>query len=197
MNPTASHLSSTEMGQSSVILGTPLPIAALITLAAVLIVVVYTELTRRKIPNWLTGSATGLGFLIAAFEGGQALVSSILGFLLGFGFFFVFWICGKSSVKTHGRRPVSGGDMKLMGAAGALLGFTLVQIALVYMAVLGALLAVGMLVWSPDAWTRVQIALRIRKVGREEAVKLQPLLVPYGLAIAGGCLLTLLVGVGR
>ena len=179
----------------------PLPAASLLVLAVVLIGVVYTEMAGRKIPNWLTFSATGLGFILSCGSGNGGLLSSILGFALGFGFFLPFWVLSRRTIKKYGRRAVGGGDMKLMGAVGALLGLQLVQVALVYMAILGAMLAMGMVVWSRDFWVNIRFLLRklhlLPADTAEVAPVSKPVLVPYGLAVAGGCLLTLLVRAGQ
>ncbi len=76
-----------------------------------LAVAVYVELKERRIPNWLTLSGMALGLLIAymnhlrwfraLWDCSWVLVIS-----------FIFYVFG----------GVGGGDAKLMGAAGALMG---------------------------------------------------------------------------
>jgi len=160
--------------------------SALAVLAVMLAVAVYVELKERRIPNWLTLSGMALGLLIAYMN--HTMVSSIVGLFVGFGFLFIFYVFG----------GVGGGDVKLMGAAGALMGGHLIQPALVYTAFIGAFLAVMMLIWRKDFWMRIGLGFRQlafwRKGSATELEPAAPIAVPYGMAIALGCLLALLDG---
>lgn len=95
----------------------------------------YVDWKTMKVPKWLTLGLLGLGFAINAVQGGwlgweghpvwefgvenafqgilAGLLFSLVGFLTGFGLFFLFWIFGLSG----------GGDVKLVGATGAWLGW--------------------------------------------------------------------------
>jgi prepilin peptidase CpaA len=160
--------------------------SAFMVLAVMLAIAVYVELKERRIPNWLTLSGMALGLLIAYLN--HALPSSIFGLLIGFGFLFIFYVFG----------GVGGGDVKLMGAAGALMGAHLIQPALVYTAFIGAFLAVMMLIWRRDFWMRLALGVRKLAFWRKESVAEMeppvPIAVPYGMAIALGCLLALFDG---
>src|SRR5690349_16145773 len=107
---------------------TSAPIPALLALALVLTAAVFTELTEHKIPNWLTFTGMATGLAIGYLYGKPALWSSLAGLGLGFGFLFIFYVFG----------GVGGGDVKLMGAAGALMGAELIKPAVLYTALLGA-----------------------------------------------------------
>lgn len=161
---------------------------ALLVLSVMLAIAVYVELKERRIPNWLTLSGMSLGLLIAYLHGSIAFFSSIGGLAIGFGFLFIFYVFG----------GVGGGDVKLMGAAGALMGSTLIKPALVYTAFIGAFLAVLMVVWRRDFWMRIAIGFKKmafwRKGSATELEPPPPIAVPYGMAIALGCLLALLDG---
>ena len=106
---------------------------------------------------------------------------SLGGLFIGCGLLFLFYIFG----------GVGGGDVKRMGAAGALMGAKLIQPALFYTALVGVCLALMMVIWRKDLWLRLGGGLRrlvIRKQGGEiPMVRAEPILVPYGLAIAIGC----------
>ncbi len=160
---------------------------SLAVLGLMLTIAVYGEVKERKIPNWLTFSGMTLGLLLSAIQGIDAFGSSLLGLALGFGLLFVFYVFG----------GFGGGDVKLMGAAGALLGFHLVTVALIYTALLGAVMAVLMLIWRKDAWTRICLRLRQfapwKQNGVAKVTALDPIEVPYGIPIALGCLLALMV----
>ncbi len=155
-------------------------------LAVMLAVAVYVELKERRIPNWLTLSGMALGLLIAYLN--HLLMLSVVGLLIGFGFLFIFYVFG----------GVGGGDVKLMGAAGALMGARLIQPALVYTAFIGAFLAVMMVVWRKDFWMRIAWGIkRLAFWRKRDDAGLEPpapIAVPYGMAIALGCLLALLDG---
>jgi prepilin peptidase CpaA len=153
-----------------------------------LAIAVYLELKERRIPNWLTLPGMASGLLIAYLHGTAEFWSSLGGLGLGFGFLFIFYVFG----------GVGGGDVKLMGASGALLGSSLIKPALVYTAFIGAFLAVMMVIWRRDFWTRLAHGFRKLAFWRAgaSATPLPPgtaVSIPYGVAIALGCLLTLLV----
>lgn len=163
------------------------PVLALIALALMLTVAVYVEVKENRIPNWLTLSGMALGLLVSFLNGRPAFWSSLGGLAIGFGFLFVFYVFG----------GVGGGDVKLMGASGALMGADLIKPALVYTAVLGAFLAVVIVVWRKDFWLRAGQGVRRlafwRKGSAAAVAAPSPVTVPYGLAIATGCVLALLV----
>ena len=163
------------------------PLLSLSVLALVLAVAVYIELKERRIPNWLTLPGMGLGLLISYTQGNTALWSSLGGLGMGFGFLFIFYVFG----------GVGGGDVKLMGAAGALMGSTLVKPALFYTAMIGAFIAVLMVIWRKDFWTRLAWGFHRlafwRKVSANEPAPAGPVTVPYGVAIAIGCVLAIIV----
>jgi prepilin peptidase CpaA len=178
--------STTVLALSSVG-GGGVSVVSLTVLGLMLAIAVYGEVKERKIPNWLTFSGMSLGLLLSAIQGMDAFGSSLLGLALGFGLLFVFYVFG----------GFGGGDVKLMGAAGALLGFHLVTVALIYTALLGAVMAVLMLIWRKDAWTRICLRLRQfapwKQNGVAKVTALDPIEVPYGIPIALGCLLALMV----
>jgi prepilin peptidase CpaA len=160
---------------------------SLLILAAVLVVAVYVELKERRIPNWVTLSGMALGLLVGYLHGNACFWSSLGGLAMGFGFLFIFYVFG----------GVGGGDVKLMGASGALMGSSLIKPALFYTAMIGAFLAVMILIWRKDFWARIGWGLRClafwRKETRQQPARSAPVTVPYGVAIAMGCLLAVFV----
>jgi prepilin peptidase CpaA len=161
--------------------------AALIVLALLLIVAVYGEVKENRIPNWLTLTGMASGLLIGYLYGERAFWLHLGGLIIGFGFLFIFYIFG----------GIGGGDVKLMGAVGALMGADLIKPTLFYTAAIGALLAILIVVWRKDFWARASWNLRRlvfwKKPTSERPAKASPITVPYGIAIAVGCLATLLL----
>jgi prepilin peptidase CpaA len=161
--------------------------SALFVLAVMLAIAVYVELKESRIPNWLTLSGMALGLLIGYLHGTTAFWFSLGGLAIGFGFLFIFYVFG----------GIGGGDVKLMGAAGALMGADLIKPALFYTAFIGAFLAVMMVIWRKNFWERIGWGLRRvafwRKDGTQQPAENTPIAVPYGLAIAIGCLLAIFI----
>src|SRR5688572_10880566 len=88
----------------------------------------FIDLRTRRIPNLLTASMTAAGIGIAA----AGLGASILGCLLGLAFMLPGHVFGKTGA----------GDVKLLAAAGALLGPSDTIYAFLNTAIAGGVLAV-------------------------------------------------------
>jgi len=155
--------------------------------AVVLTMAVYLELKESRIPNWLTVSGMLVGLAVGYLPGGISLRSSVLGLLMGFGFMFVFYMFG----------GIGGGDVKLMGAVGALVGHGLIGPTLIYTAIVGGFMAVMVLIWQKSFWSGLKRGMRMLIRGRpQEAAQEErkPTTIPYGIAIAAGCLLAMFGG---
>ena len=88
-----------------------------IALPFILAFACYGEIRERRIPNWLTLGGIAFGVGAAAIEGGaDGLVDSALGLAIAGGLFLPFCLLG----------VVGGGDMKLMAAVGAIVGWPMV-----------------------------------------------------------------------
>ena len=163
----------------------PIQLGELILLAAVLVISVYMELKEKRIPNGLTFSAIVCGLVLGTLPGGISLVSSALGFGLGFGVLFVFYLFG----------GMGGGDVKLMGAVGALMGYPFIVPALVNTAVIGGVMAIFIVIWRLDFKKLAGIPARQSddkpSIDQSENQDKRKTTIPYGVAIATGCLMTL------
>jgi Flp pilus assembly protein protease CpaA len=179
----------TPLAAQTTIAGTEL-MANLLVLSSVLTVAVYFELKEGRIPNWLTVSGMLAGVLLALPDGKAAFFSSFGGLVIGYGFLFLFQWCG----------GVSGGDAKLMGAVGALVGISLIQPTIFYTSVIGACQAIFILIWQKGFWERaVRGARRVafwRPHVSEQPLESMNRAVPYGLAIAAGSVLALFLRSG-
>ncbi len=89
------------------------------------------DIRLRRIPNWLTLPSMVVGVGIHLASGGVAgLVNSIKGLAVGTAVLLIPFLAG----------GMGGGDVKLMGAVGALQGVSLVVHSVLYAAVVGGLL---------------------------------------------------------
>jgi prepilin peptidase CpaA len=114
----------------SITLEAAVKLAVLAPLAAT---VIYNDVRYRRIPNLLVLTALITGLAInSVFHGWHGLTTSFLGFGLGFIPMLLLHIFG----------AMGAGDVKLFGAVGSILGFALMPMTLVLVAMLGGLLAV-------------------------------------------------------
>ena len=162
-------------------------VVSLATLFVVLVVTSYTELKENRIPNWITIPGVMIGLLVGYSPWGITLGASVGGLVVGFGFLFIFYMFG----------GMGGGDVKLMGTVGALLGYPLIMTTLVYTAIVGGFMAIAVLVWNKNLWHGItsSIAMLFRKEKpeeeRTEEAEAKMGAVPYGIAIICGCMMTL------
>lgn len=174
-------------------------------LLILLLLSLYFDLTKKKIPNFLTFPAIFYGLLAHTVGGGvEGLRFSFYGLLLGLGVFFIPFVLG----------GMGGGDVKLLGAVGALKGAQFVfqaalgavfcggALAVVYLVanrrLLGCLKKIVGIAAAP-LFTFLyinfgyalfnKIALYFSSQSEEQAE--EHIYLPYGVAIAFGTLLVL------
>jgi len=154
-----------------------------------MLVAVVVDIRSRRIPNVLTATMAGLGIgLAAAGVTGVSLIGSIVGLIFGFGLMLPGHVLGATGA----------GDVKLMAAAGTLVGPVVVFKAFLFTAVAGGVLALA-------------VAVRRKRVSATLATTAQLLTAPggarrqiqsapsasrfaYGPAIAVGSVLAVLLG---
>jgi prepilin peptidase CpaA len=144
-----------------------------------------TEVRRKAIYNAVTYPAAAAGLALALAGGGlPALQSHALALGLGLGIPFLFFLAGS----------IGGGDVKLLGAVGALGGYPFIVYATAYSFGLGAAMALGVLVARGGLAGGLLRALRLlvsafvplpateadREAGRMP--------IPFGVAVALGVL---------
>lgn len=105
-------------------------------LSAVLILALITDLRSQRIPNWLTFGAVFSGIAFNSLTHGlNGLLLSLAGLFLGVAILILF----------HLRGGMGGGDVKLMGAVGSLLGPKGVFAAFLATALIGGMYALMLL----------------------------------------------------
>ncbi len=99
-------------------------------------VAAVTDIRSRRIPNWLTYSAMllGVGYHTMV-NGAQGFFFGAGGLFLGLALLIVFYLAG----------GMGAGDVKLMGAVGALLGPKGVFVAFIFTALVGGIYAIILL----------------------------------------------------
>lgn len=159
---------------------------------------------ERRIPNKITFLGIILGLFINLFLGGwTGLFNSFLGMLAGIAIFFIPFAMG----------GMGAGDVKLMGAIGALMGWRFSLETAIYSAVVGGVMVFVYLAYtgkiletlSGMLLALVQVLNRIiQKRGYSEKLmkaeqtfyknghEYKKIYIPYGVAIAGGAVLVLI-----
>lgn len=165
---------------------TRVQVAIYVVLAIALAISVVTDLRTRQIKDVVTyptlllclglrAAGGGLGSLA-----GPGLASGLLAVAVGGFFFYVPYLLGY----------MGKGDVKLMAAVGAGIGFPMVVPVLVFISLSGGILAVVVLLWRGVLWRTLSgmglAAARKLKLVRPEQPGSPGIKVPYGLAIAGG-----------
>jgi len=140
-----------------------------------------TDLARGRIPNGLTYPALLFGFLLAATPGaGLSLAEALPGFAAAF----------LPALALFAVRSIGGGDVKLLGALGMLLGYPVVLDMLFYTLVAGMALGVSVIVWHGRAIEALrgfgQLVVALVYPGMNKLVPIQDLRIPFGFAIAAG-----------
>jgi len=168
---------------------------SIVGLAVVLIVAAVSDLRRGKVFNWLTYPAIGVGLALGAARGatgGEAwdgLIDHVLGFGFGFGVLFIAYLFG----------GMGGGDVKLMAAVGAFLGWHRggdypALHAVFYSFLAAAAVGLILMIWRGDTqrvlrklWLAVRI-LPLPGAKMRDAVPADTFRVPFGFAVCVGTL---------
>jgi prepilin peptidase CpaA len=165
------------------------PTASVILLFSLLAVAVVTDLTRRKVPNWLTVPAALAGVALSGLDGAPGVIRSLEGLAAGLGAGIIFFTLFRSG----------GGDAKLLVAVGAIAGPSF----LLWTALLGAVAGLPMALWL--MWRRGTFAYTLNNLAANAVQKTlggsevrldannRAGHLPYSLAIAAGALATCLV----
>ena len=151
-----------------------------IALPFILAFACYGEIKERRIPNWLTLGGIALGVGAGLIEGDlEGLKDSALGLAIAGGMFLPFCLLG----------VVGGGDMKLMAAVGAIVGWPMVLRVLCNTCIAGGVISVAIMAWNGVLLTTLANVFRIIfGMPRKSRGLRNPPMVPYALAITIGTL---------
>lgn len=162
-------------------------------LLAVLVVSIYTDIREQKIYNIVLFPA----FLLALIfhfgtGGGPGLLTSLTGTGVGLALFLIPYVTG----------GLGAGDVKLLMLVGACKGAAFVTTAFFLTALLGGLIALGLLIYRGELWkvlVRLKDTFLIAFITRFKVWNLGGLndagsvSFPYGVAIALGSMITYVV----
>lgn len=171
-----------------------MPSSIEIALVAMVTAAALSDLRTRRIPNWITLPGAVMGFALQVFYGGRhGALASLAGAGLGLGIFIALYIAG----------GMGAGDVKLFSAVGALTGPQSLIVVFVLTGLLGGIAAAalaasrGRLRETLEKTGELMLdlgRLRWQEVrGASTAAGSDPLRLPYGVVIAGGTLLSLVV----
>jgi len=158
-------------------------------LIAVLIVCTITDLRQRRIPNLLTYPTAFFALTVHCYIGSwNGFFFSLGGLTFGFAVFLTPYLIG----------GMGAGDVKLMSAVGAVLGFQETAFCFLFIAVCGGIMAFGFMVYRRNIKnTLLKTFLGILYLGMHRDASLLKVEkniiiqegIPYGAAIAGGVFL--------
>ena len=107
----------------------------------------YFDITKKKIPNFITFPVILWGLLTyTIFDGFEGLKFSGLGFLVGLAVFLIPFVLG----------GMGGGDVKLMAAIGALKGWRFILYTTIYTGLAGGVIVIIILIKEKKLWITIK-----------------------------------------
>lgn len=144
-----------------------------------------TDLKWNKIYNLQTYPAMICGLILGFVTAGvYGVLIHFLGLVVGLSLLFIFYLLG----------GVGAGDVKLLGAIGALKGSTFVLYTMFYAGLVGGAMALAIIIWQGNVkQTMKNLFYFIRHPFRaqHELDEQNYQYLPYGFAISVGCLFSL------
>lgn len=163
----------------------------LLLLTPVAFAVIYFDVRYRRIPNFIVVATLVAGVIINSAIGSWAgMLGSAEGFALAFAPMFLMHLFG----------AMGAGDVKLSGAVGAVLGVSMVPLALVAIVMMGAVLAIYSMIRSGRVFSTLHGVVRIFvglipgwEMPRFAMPPDRRHTIPYGVAIMLGSLIAVAV----
>ena len=158
-------------------------------LIVILVICVVTDLRERKIYNKIIFPSLLVAFIANfAIAGWAGIMSALLGFIVGLLVLFIPYYFG----------GIGAGDVKLLALIGALKGASFVFYTAIYMALIGAVIALAIIFFKRGWAKKMVYYLYGRRHGMPmEFMKDKSALTatyPYGVAIALGASIVLTFG---
>jgi len=152
-----------------------------LVLTIVLIIAAYFDTRWRRIPNKLTYPTIIAGLGLHTIDSGlTGLGSALLGLLIGGGFFLIVYMIG----------GMGAGDVKLMGGVRSFLGSHAIIPAIIFTVFVGGIMAIIKLFYD---WVNRVKTPTARSGTNKGSPKKEKSSLPYGVAIAAGTLVTLII----
>ncbi len=127
--------------------GFNLQLAAMAALSSALIVIIFIDLEHMIIPDKLTLPGAIVGLLYSLTPSGIGIASSAIGLLVGGGALYGIAVLGDFIFK---KESMGGGDIKMAAMLGAFLGWQRVMLIFVSSAVIGLLVSIVVMAFSPS-----------------------------------------------
>ena len=156
-----------------------------VTLAVLFVSAALTDIKWQRIYNLQTFPAIVCGLILGFAAGGlRGGLDSFLGLIVGMALLFFFYLLG----------GIGAGDVKLLGAIGALKGSTFVVWTMFYAGLVGGVMALTVIIWQgtvTETLKNLWFFVRHPVKAQSEESGPEPHYLPYGLAISIGCFLAL------
>ncbi len=156
-------------------------IASYVILFLLLIICSYTDLTKHKIYNVITLPAVLIGIVLGLFINYETeFISRMTGFAVGFGLFTIFFVF----------KALGGGDVKLIGAVGALIGTPLIIDAIILSMICAGVISIFLLMIKRRFVSDLGILYRsLFKIKQSKNADGKLTIAPFGFCIACGTML--------
>jgi prepilin peptidase CpaA len=153
-------------------------------LAVVLVLAVWFDVSRSRIPNWLTVGGVVAALVVRGFIGAEALWAGLLGGTLGLSLGILVFALG----------AMGAGDGKLFATVGSILGFGVFVQALPLIGAAGGVLALAVTARNgtliPTLFRFRDLVVHVVTLGHvgERRTLAMPgaVTIPYGVAVAAG-----------
>ena len=155
-----------------------------ISINIILIILVLTsfitDITKKKIYNIQTYPSMAMGLILGYIAGGgHGILMSFAGLFTGLALLFIIFLAG----------GIGAGDVKLLGAIGALKGTVFVLWTMFYTGLIGGIMAFALLIWKGKLLTTFKnlfTFLRHPVKARADQKPEERMYLPYGVAISLG-----------